>query len=44
MIFVVGAAPIASPAQTLTTLHHFAVGNGGAYLVEGLVQGTDGNF
>jgi uncharacterized repeat protein (TIGR03803 family) len=37
------AAAIASPAQTLTTLHSFADG-GGLYPYGGLIQATDRNF
>ena len=46
IVFVLGAATsIASPAQTLTTLHNFAgPPNDGAAPSAGLVQGTDGNF
>jgi len=45
MILVIDEAPaIDSPAQTLTTLHNFAVGNESAYPAAGLVQGANGNL
>ena len=43
-IFLFGAAAIASPAQTFTTLVNFDGTNGFAPYYEALVQGLNGNL